>query len=175
MQALTALLRSKVGIAIVGVILIGGIGAYIGAASILHPDGLTGGYFANNDPTAPAASVAGTVTSSSSDGAGDHTATPLPTDTPANAPTDVPTTPPTGSGQTVDLHGSIGNINTAANSFILNVNGTSRTVVVNGQTSFQGASSTLQGLRTGWQAEVKGRAQSDGTFLAFLVNSDNGA
>jgi len=175
MQALTALLRSKVGIAVLGILLIGGIGAYIGAASVWHPGGLPGGYLANSDPTAPATSVAGSVTSSPSAGAGGHTGTPLPTDIPTNAPTVAPTTPPIGAGQTIDLHGSIGAINTAANSFILNINGTPRTVAVNGQTSFQGASSSLQGLRTGWQAEVKGRAQSDGTFLAFLVNSDNGA
>ncbi|HKW23011.1 MAG TPA: DUF5666 domain-containing protein [Ktedonobacterales bacterium] len=173
MQALTALLRSKVGIAVLGILLIGGVGAYIGAASVWHPGGLPGGYFANNDPTAPATSVAGSVTSSPS--AGGNTGTPSPTDIPTNAPTVAPTTPPIGAGQTIDLHGSIGDIKTAANSFILSVNGAQRTVVVNGQTSFQGASSSLQGLQKGWLAEVKGRAQSDGTFLAFLVNSDNGA
>jgi hypothetical protein len=78
-------------------------------------------------------------------------------------------------GQTVDLHGTITTINTAAGSFFLQVNGPPVYVVTNGQTSFQGSSSSLQGLQSGWRAEVKGQTQGDGTFLAFVVDSDSGA
>lgn len=175
MRSLSVLLRGRVGIAVLGAVLLGSMGAFVGAASLWHPAGLTSGYFANNDPSVTATSPAGSVTPSLSGGPGGHAGTPSPTHTLANTPTGVSTSPPVGSGQTVDLHGSIGVINTTANTFILNVNSSSRTVVVNGQTSFQGSASSLQGLRSSWQAEVKGQTQSDGTFLAFLVNSDSGA
>ncbi len=183
MRSLSALLRSKIGIALVGAVVLGGMGAVMGATSAWQlAAGLTGGgYFANNDPSVTATSAAGSAISSpgATNGAGTPSGsgnpTPSATSSAASAPTSAPTTPPGGTGQTVDLHGSIGKIDTSANKFILNVSGSSRTIVVNGQTSFQGSASSLQGLRTGWQAEVKGQAQSDSTFLAFLVNSDSGA
>ncbi len=171
MEALTTLLRSKVGIAVLGAVLLGGLGAYMGAASAWRPSQLPSGSVANTG----AAAIGTTSPSATSTGsAGKQTRNPSPTNTPGSSPTTPPVTP-VSSGQTVDLHGTIGTINTTANSFTLNNSGSLITVVVNGQTAFQGSASSLQGLRSGWQAEVKGQTQSDGSFLAFLVNSDNGA
>lgn len=175
MRTFTALLRTRVGIAFAGAILIGVLGAFVGAASVSRPGGIPG-----NSGTTRIGNATQTAESS---GAGNATATtgtnPSTTDTPTGASTAAPTSTATqgsgGTGQTLDLHGVIGTITASANTFVLNVNGAATTVVVNGQTAYQGSASSLQGLRSGWQAEVKGQYQSDGTFRAFLVNSDNGA
>ncbi|HEU5349653.1 MAG TPA: hypothetical protein VFU63_13660, partial [Ktedonobacterales bacterium] len=157
MQTLLSLLRSRVGIAICGVIFLGSLGAYIGAASVPHP----GAALTNNGSIANAGSAANTTNASGPGGTnGTSGGNPSATDTPGNGSANVPTRTTTTNipvGQTVDLHGTIGTINTAANSFILNVNGSPTTIVANSQTSFQGAASSLQGLEMGWKAEVKGQ------------------
>ncbi|HEX6544359.1 MAG TPA: DUF5666 domain-containing protein [Ktedonobacterales bacterium] len=172
MQSSAVLLRSKIGIAVLGIVILGGVGAYLGASSAWHPSaGPRNGGIANTGTGAGTATAAGpnsAATSSPTDGSGTQTGNPSPTNIPGGPQ---PTNPPVGTGQTVDLHGTIGTINTDANTFMLNG---STKVIVNGQTSFQGSATSFQGLRSGWSAEVKGQWQGDGTFLAFLVNSDNG-
>lgn len=168
MHTFSGLLRSRIGIAVFGVLLIGGLGGYLGAASGAHPRLATNS--GNNGNSGNVAQV-GTAASSSSSTA-PTTGNPSPTDTTAANPT-APTNTG-GTGQVIDLHGTIGTIDPANSSFILNVNGAPTTVVVNGQTSFQGSATSLQGLQTGWLAEVKGQMQSDGTFRGYVVNSDSG-
>ncbi|MGE5333532.1 MAG: hypothetical protein ACM3N4_02430 [Nitrososphaerota archaeon] len=174
MQTLMTLLRSRVGIAISGVILIGTLGAFVGANSVLHPGATpTTGTVANTGSSA-ATATNGTQSATSGATNGGQGGNPSPTDTPASVPTNTPTgnTPV---GQTIDLHGTIGEIHTADSYFMFNTtSGAVKVIVTNGTTQFQGGSTTFQGLRQGWSAEVKGQMQSDGTFLAFVVNSDNG-
>ncbi|HET8909309.1 MAG TPA: DUF5666 domain-containing protein [Ktedonobacterales bacterium] len=175
MRTFTALLRTRVGIAFAGAVLIGVLGAFVGAASVSWPGDVPG-----NSGTARVGNATHTAGSSAAGSASATTGTnPSATDTPTGAATAAPTSTTTqgsgGTGQTLDLHGVIGTITVSANTFILNVNGAATTVVVNGQTAYQGSASSLQGLRSGWQAEVKGQYQSDRTFRAFLVNSDSGA
>lgn len=168
MQTLATMLRSKMGLAVCGVILVGGLGGILGASSVARPSVQANNGGITNTNTGTATDTTGSATQGPGGSA-------LPTDT-----VTVPTNTTgggggvIGTGQTIDLHGAIGTIDTAENTFILKVGGTSVTVEVSGQTSFQGASTSFQGLRTGWVAEVKGRAQSDGTFQAFVVNSDIG-
>lgn len=167
MKTLATMLRSRVGIAVCGVILVGGLGGFLGASSVPRPSvrANNGGIINTNTNTGTATDTTGSATQGPGGSASPTNATTLPTNTTGGGGV-------IGTGQTIDLHGSIATIDTAANTFILTVNGTAVTVVVSGQTSFQGASTTFQGLRTGWLAEVKGRAQSDGTFQAFVVNSN---
>jgi uncharacterized protein DUF5666 len=167
MQTLATMLRSKVGLAVCGVILVGGLGGILGASSVARPSVQSNNGGITNTNTGTATDTTGSATQGPGGSAS-------PTDT-VTVPTNTTGGGVIGTGQTIDLHGAIGTIDTAANTFILKVGGTPVTVDVSGQTSFQGASTSFQGLRTGWVAEVKGRAQSDGTFQAFVVNSDTGA
>jgi hypothetical protein len=180
MQALMTLLRTKLGAALCGAILLGTMGALFGAASVWHPGAV---------PTSGGSANTGSITATATSGAPSTTPgatgvpqqqeqpTPLPTNTPASVPTAAPTNTPRSIpvGQTVDLHGTIGTINTSENTFILNItSGSATKVIVTESTQFVGSATSLQGLAKGWSAEVKGQMQSDGTFLAFVVNSDNG-
>jgi hypothetical protein len=164
------ILRSKVGIAVLGAVLVGGTSAALAATTAMRPGASTGTpNTANTDPntgmlpspTSPSASA--TPTSPA-------TATSAPTATRTPRPT--ATLPPV--GQTVDLHGSINNINYGAGTFTLYFQGVHLTIVTTpGVTQYQGSSQSFNGLQNGWKAEVKGQMQTDGTFLASLVNSSS--
>lgn len=176
MQALSTLLRSKVGIAVVGIILLGGLGGYIGVSSGAHPgtttnSGNNSGVANTGAATNTADSATATTTSGATGG------NPTPTDTPVVIPTNTTgtTNTGTGTGQNVDLTGTIGRINSTDNSFILQVNGKSIEVEVSGQTSYPGDSKSFQGLQTGWLAEVQGQQQADGTVTAWSVDTHSGA
>ena len=172
MQSLTTLLRSRVGVAALGAVLLGELGASIGAASVWRPGGTTSGSIANSNgggsaiATNTSASATGSATPNPTDTA--QTGKRLPTATPGGPATSTPTTPPGNTGQTIDLHGTITSIDRTANTFTLN----STTVMINGQTQFQGKTTNFQALQAGIVAEVKGQTQSDGSFMAFVVDSD---
>lgn len=91
-----------------------------------------------------------------------------------NAPT---ATPRGQTGQSVDLHGTIGQVDTAGSKFTYQeLGGPLDTIYVDGNTHYSGSASSLSTLTTGRAAEVTGVRQSATTCLASLVNeaSDNG-
>ncbi len=171
MRSLTTLLRSRVGIAVLGAVLLGGLGASMGAASVGRPGGTTSGSLANSsaiatNTIATSVSPTGSATPNPTDTA--ETGNGSPTATPGAPASRTPTTPPANTGQTIDLHGTITSINRTANTSTLN----STTVVINGQTQFQGKAASFQALQAGMVAEVKGQTQGDGSFIAFVVAPD---
>lgn len=104
--------------------------------------------------------------------AGATTETALPSATASKVPilTEKPTQAPTLQvGQQMTLHGTIASMN--SNGFLLQTSGAGIvTVVVDSQTTYQGAASSFSGLQQGMQADVTCVYQADGTFLAIHVS-----
>ena len=157
--------RSRVVLAIIGVILVGGISTGAAMLSGANPGSLINTIAARATATATA-STAATATSSSTP---DTTNSPAATATaPGAAPTQAP------SGQVIDLHGTITDI--GSSQFTLrDASGTNWTVQVTSNTAYDGAAKTFSGLRERMVAEVKGVITAGTTFRAYLVNSDTGA
>lgn len=160
------MLRSKIVVVILGALLVGGVGSALGVLSAVQPHA-----------TALGSVAASTATGAS--GTGTPTSTPSASDTPALPPSPNPTptrVPPTPTplpvpGQTLDLHGSVGNINQGQSTFVLNVPGGSYTVTVTSSTQWPGQASSIQQLQTGWQAEVQGVYTGGGNLTASVVDA----
>lgn len=154
--------RSRVVLAIIGVILVGGVSTGVAMLSGVTPGSLVNATAA----MATATATAGTAATSTSSSTSDTTTSPASTATaPAAAPTQAP------SGQVIDLHGTI--TDKGSNQFILrDVSGTSWTVQVTSNTAYDGVAKNFAGLQEGMSAEVKGVITGGTTFRAYLVNSD---
>ncbi|HEX8996588.1 MAG TPA: DUF5666 domain-containing protein [Ktedonobacterales bacterium] len=156
--------RSRTTLAIVGMILLGALGAAIAVMTAPQPSraalAATGQQNASSNATSTGSAMATATRGSVSA---------PPTTAPASRPTSAP------SGQLVDLQGVISSVDTNAGAFYENANGSNVKVVVTNATGYEGSASSLSGLRSGWQVEVKGTHQADGSFLATLVHSDSGA
>ncbi|HLJ80063.1 MAG TPA: DUF5666 domain-containing protein [Ktedonobacterales bacterium] len=73
-----------------------------------------------------------------------------------------------------ELTGTIGSINTANSTFVLQVSGgTTKTVQVSKSTEFDGGVNSFSDLKTGMTVEVKGNLQSDGTLAATRVHRED--
>jgi hypothetical protein len=152
--------QSKVALAIIGTVLFGGGAALVAAA----PFTIT-----NHAATKQAQNY--TEISAN----GNETATPT-TPTPGKSPTATPTprppTPTAGSAQIITLHGTVGTINTGAGTFTIKLGGGStKTVRVTSQTTFQGDATSLSGIHSGWHVDVQGVYQANGTFTAYSINA----
>jgi hypothetical protein len=145
------LLKSRVGFAIAGVVVIGGVSAVLAIRPLLpHNAALA-------NPSQSQANVSPSATP-----------TTVPTSTPRPRPPAPTRTPiPT-------LEGTVGNI--GSSSFVLQLDGgATPTVIVNGSTVYRynGSPSTFNALTTGMHVVVRGAYQSDG-FLATRVDSCSG-
>lgn len=157
-----AFIRSRVMVALIGLIIIGGASAAAAVATAPQPtrtalvlSGQTSvGHVATNVPTATA------------------TTRVVPVATPTHASTSV-TTPP--AGELVDLQGRVFSTDTNASTFVVSTRDSRVTVIVTRTTTFQGRASNLSALRAGWYVQVKGTTQANNTFLATNVeaSSDN--
>jgi len=165
--------RSRVVQASIGAILIGGITATVVVLPSLHqwllggsPAGSTSQQTTQARSTAQTSANGGPNTPSSSS-RGSSQATPT-----TRAGPNVPTATPSGqSGQPVDLHGNIVQVNTAGSYFTYQeLGGPLDTIYVNGSSSYTGSASSLSTLTPGWAAEVVGVRQSATTCLALLIN-----
>src|SRR5215469_8882515 len=154
---------SRVALAALGAILVGGITATWIVLPSLHLGPLSGAP-AGSIPAHPGATSGPRATAS---GGGSSLATATP-----RAGSNVPTATPSGqSGQPVDLHGNIVQVNTASSSFTYQeLGGPLDTIYVNGSSSYTGSASSLSTLTPGWAAEVVGVRQSATTCLASLIN-----
>ncbi len=142
MSGLFQLFRSRVGVAIVGAILVGGLGAVFGIGSIWHPILPIAGGIVQGDATATTATTAAQAT-----------VTPEVTATPAATATTIPTVGPIATatpfpvGSTI--HGSV--VSIGANSFVISRNGVHYTILVDGATTYTGDRHTVFGIRAfGW-------------------------
>lgn len=163
-----SVVRSRVAIAIIGAVVIGGASGSLGVL-----------YAAQGTAVAYQSATSAPISTETSTGQTAHispsaTAT-LATTTspPVTSSNPTATTGPT--GQQVDLHGVIGSVTVSSNSFALNqTNGSALVVNVSAGTQYQGDATSLSSLRSGWRAEVVGVLLADGNVAGTMVNADSG-
>jgi hypothetical protein len=163
--------RSRVAMAVIGVLVLGGIGAALGAASAHRPDssgpstGITAGA-----PTASDASSSASVEQSPTATATTSPPAPAPTRTPRPTPTPPPI------GVVADLHGEIRSVGTAtAGTFVLRVYGGATYTVQTSPppgTTYTGTATSFATLQVGMEATVTGMFPAANTaFQATQVNT----
>lgn len=175
-------IRNRVALALIGLLLIGGISAAVAVLTTPQPlrAALVGAGQANAKPTATSAAMATTASSAggtTTTDAGGTTTSGSSGTTAGAAPTATtsPAQPPASTLASGDISGQIASVSSSEGYFIMTlVNGSSVKVVVTKTTTYQGSAQNLASLRAGWKVEVQGTAQADGSFLARDVNSDNG-
>lgn len=150
--------RSRVMVTLIGLIIVGGISAWLTVAL-------------SSQPTQTAlVGVSGTTTP----GAGARVATATATAT-ARAATPTPRPAATQGSQYASLRGVVANPNASAGTFVVNRNGSPVTVTVTSTTTFHGVATSMSTLTAGLRVTVQGTSQGNGSFLAVNVytNSDN--
>lgn len=165
-----ARLRSRVGFAIVGTIILAGAGAVVGARSVLPGDQVAAAAITTSQEST-------TTDSSQLDQTAATATVASPTETPAQQATSTPRAQPTARptvtpGGIVTLSCTIDTVDSSAGTFTCHnsIVGT-KTVVTNEQTVFTGAATQFSGLRAGLRARNTGIYQTDGTFVATRVSS----
>ncbi|HEX5156803.1 MAG TPA: hypothetical protein VFW17_06290 [Ktedonobacterales bacterium] len=140
--------RSRVGIAIIGAILIGGIAAAIGVSTLTLRSPVLDGVFANSGSSATATAESTETPEATATPEVTATATPQPTATTAPRPTATPLGP--GSR----LSGTVLSTNSSTNSMRISRNGVRYTIFVNGATYSGGTATKLSDIQSGWQATI---------------------
>jgi hypothetical protein len=177
MSRLILFFQSKVALAVIGAVLCGGGAALVAAVPF-------SGFTNHAAPQQPQsfASIAAIGTGTATPAARTPGSSPTPggSPTPGKSPTATPTprpptpTPTPKAGQAGSVRGTVTNVNTNTSLFAVRVfTGATTTVVVNSQTTFQGACTSLSGLHAGWSVTVQGVYQADGSLLANAVHSDD--
>jgi hypothetical protein len=174
---LAALLHTKIGIAIIGAILIAGTGAVVatatGAASQL-PNAFfaqNGGRHVQGTHTPDSEDATKTSDSNNQDQGKEHEGQISAIDTAGSSFTlTVKHGASDDQGETSDEHGTP--TTTAAPKPTPTT--TTYTVTVNAQTTYEGAAKSFADLKVGMWADVSGATQSDGSFLASKVEISTG-
>ena len=158
-------MRSRVTLAVIGIVLFGGAGGVAGVLSMSHA------------PASLASSLANQPTATSS---GSSALVPAPATTRATTratPVSRPTATPGGCssgqpGQPATLTGSIAGINAPAQMFVVRrTTSGACTVRVTMVTTYPGTRTSFAALQPGDSAEVQGTWQADGSVLAAEVNA----
>lgn len=159
------LFRSRVGVAIVGAILVGGIGAVFGAGSLWHPATLPVGGIVQGNTTHTATTFATATTQA--------TVAPTPTEVPEATPTTAPTAAPTATRTIVGsvLRGRVVSVDVSANSLVISNNGVQYTILVDQTTTYTGVATQLSGIQTGWVAWATISTQEVNGYLASLIRT----
>lgn len=164
-----ARLGSRIAFAVTGAVVLAVVGGVVGARSAL-PGGQTA-IAATNATATASATVMSDATATATIVAPTATTAQEPTATPQAQPTARPTATP---GGFTSLSCTITSVNTSAGTFTCrNSSGVTKTVVTNGQTVYSGAANSFSGLRSGLRARNSGAYQTDGTFLATRVSTDD--
>lgn len=104
-------------------------------------------------------------------GAGAHSATVTTTPTAPHA-TSTPVVEPTATNPPPSLRGKVTSVDPSAGQFVVAADGGAQvTVIVTDKTTFSGAASSMNALKTDLQVSVRGVPQTDGTFVATSVYS----
>lgn len=159
------LLHSRVGVAILGAILVGGIAALAGVGTVWRPQAPFIGGVMQGNGTATTALAQETETNG--------TATPAETATPQPTATAIPTRAPTATPNLVGstIRGSVVSTNASTNSFVMSRNGTRYTILVNESTTYSGVATQFSGLQPGYRVSVAIAAQNGSAYLASSVIS----
>jgi hypothetical protein len=166
------LFRSRITLALLGVAIVGGGGAYWAVTSGARSTPQASSSLTNQDPTS-SASVEDPTTSTDPGATATtpparSTSTPRPTATPCLAtPTPLPINQP------VHWQGRVVRVppNTAPSTFVLAIGCGRPTIAVDGATTWPGQAKSLSDMSAGWVAEVEAISQGNGTYLATLVNA----
>ena len=173
MSRLGRLFRNRIAIALLGVALVGGGGAYWAVTSAASPtrqanNSLTSADSTSTasaeDPTATATDPGATATATTVH----NTPTPRATATPCLTPTPVPI------GQSVHWRNRLVSVNTGTSTFVLSIGcGAHPTITVNSSSTWPGTAKTVSNLTAyiGRTADVLATKQGDGTYLASSVNA----
>jgi Domain of unknown function (DUF5666) len=157
---------SRVALAIIGAIVVGGISAAVAARPAVHSDAALADTGRSQTSRSSLTLATPRATASHKQSAAPHA---RPTATPRPGPP-APTATPLPS-----LQGTVTSTSPFTSSFVLGLDGAPpMTVDVNSNTVFRGAASSLSTLASGMQADVRGVHQSDGTFLASWVDVCSG-
>ena len=165
-------LKTKVAMALIGTVLIGGTSAVLAARTVNEPSVIQTSNSVTTNSNSTTSSQLPSATSSSAKA----TATSSPTAVGiSTVPVSKPTFPPTATpavGQTVTLFGTVTSV--GSNTFVLTRLGATHTIDVNGGTIWnpgQGGATSLSTLQTGMHAQVTGTVQANGSCLASQVSS----
>ncbi len=169
MSRLGTLFRSRIAVALLGMALVGGGGAYwavtSGATSTLQGSSSQ----TNQGSTSTASTEEPNGTATTDPGATattiNNTPIPRPTATPCLTPTPVPV------GQSVHWQGRV--VSVGGTSFVLRVGCGRSTIAVDSATQWTGSVKSLAAMRAGADAEILASRQSDGSYLASSVNAQN--
>jgi hypothetical protein len=171
MSRLGALFRSRIAVALLGMTLVGGGGAYwaVTSGATLTPRASSAQTNQDSTSTAHVEDPTGTATTDPGATATTirSTPTPRPTATLCLTPTSAPV------GQSVHWQGRVVSVSVGDMSFVLRVGCGRPTIVVDSRTQWTGSVKSLAALRTGANAEILATRQSDGAYLASSVNAQN--
>jgi hypothetical protein len=161
MRLFTRFLRSRVALAGVGMVLIGGVSGTLAAmAPSLGAHATAGSQTLAPAGSAAAGGTTATATATLSDPAS-HT---------SNGTQGHPTA--TSRPQPFGLQGVIVRVDTVSGSLALRTaDGTTQKIVVNAGTRYSGAATNLRGVRTGMLAELQGNVLADGTYVATQLDT----
>lgn len=147
--------RGRIGFAIIGVLLVGGVAAVAGVGSVWRPTESTVGAVVQGAPTATNVAIAAqpTATATSEPTA---TAQAIPTDTPAPVPTATPIT---------TIRGTVVSTDPGTQRFAMTRNGTSYTILVNQATIYSGIATQLSDIQPNDRVTVTIAAWNDATTI----------
>lgn len=158
-----AFFRSRVKMALIGLIVVGAVSAALAVSMSAQPAQLAVSGVGQKDN---ATITVGMGTPSATAASGQTTA---PTATTKPTATSKPSPP---SGQLVDLHGVVSSVDTNAGVFYVRRNDSTVTVIVTNTTTYQGAAHSLSDLTPGMLVKVKSSPQADGSYSAVDVNAN---
>jgi hypothetical protein len=173
MSRLGRLFRSRIALALLGVAVVGGGGAYWAVASGAPSTRQASSSLINQDPTSSARAEDPTETATTDPGATATTPPTRPTSTPRPTATPCLTPTPVRTGQSVHWQGRIVSVNTVASSLVLRVGCARPTIAVDSNTTWTGAVTSFAALRAGANAEILATRQSNGNYLANSINAQN--
>ncbi len=165
-------IRSRIMLALIGLVMIGVISAAVAVMTTPQPSraALVGSGRTNSDGAGSASATATAAT-----GGGGSTTTAGTSANTSPAATTPPGPPPNNTtasgGQLIDLHGTVASVNVSGGTFTL-TDGT--LVTVTSATAFTGDARSLSALRAGWLVEAKGTRQASGSFSAVSVDANSG-
>jgi hypothetical protein len=164
-------MRSRVTLAVIGIVLIGGAGGVAGALSA--PRALSSlASLQGNQPTATSSDSSSTATATATATKATPTVTQV---APTARPTRVPPTPtpiPV-PGQLLTVRGDVTSVNPSANTFVVHVSngGGTYTCTVTLSTQWSGAASSISTLQVGMQVHASGIYQGGGGVTASSVDA----
>lgn len=164
MSRMAQLVRSRVALALVGAVLIGGMSAVLAVTPNTYSR-IGGLFFTETTPTSSSADLSGQETSTPEDATPTTVARPTPTRTPA--PLGSPANP---------LRGAVGAVTTASNSFTISSGGGRHfTIDVDQNTTFGGLAHSLAELQTDLSTPTPGGTPTPGELRASVIGTQESA